>query len=104
MQPVALLTVRLHWTIPYAQSDFMDVINSGGIVFLGDTKLGSDCTGSDGAVNRTLTADHTIEGAIVLSVQGASLHEGAGKDFTVSGNVITFLNAIDNTDNIRVVY
>lgn len=82
----------------------MDVINSGGIVFLADNKIGSDCTGSDGALNRTLTADHTIEGAIVLINNGAGLHEGAGKDFTVSGNVITFLNAVDDTDNIRIVY
>ena len=82
----------------------MKVRNSGGRVNLVDTKLGSDCTGVDGAADRTLTTTNTIEGAIVLSVQGASLHEGAGKDFTLSGNTITFLNAIDNTDNIRVVY
>ena len=71
-----------------------------------ENKLGSDCSGSDGAANRTLTLAKTgvRSTGLTITVNGTSLHEGAGKDFTISTNVITFLNAIWNADNIRVVY
>lgn len=71
-----------------------------------DDKLGSNCSGSDGTANRTLTLADTTAGdnGLTVTVNGTTLHEGAGKDFTISSGVITFLNVIDNSDNIRVVY
>ena len=71
-----------------------------------ENKAGSDCSGSSGATDRTLTLANTNASSygLVVTVNGTSLHEGAGKDFTFSSGVITFLNAIDNSDNIRVVY
>ena len=63
---------------------------------------GSDCTGSDGAVNRTLvvTGPVALEGTLVIigkSVQHPTY------DYTVSGSTITFLINIDNSDYIDVV-
>lgn len=71
-----------------------------------EDKLGSDCTGVDAAVNRTLTlSESTIKSAgIVIIKNGTGLHEGAGKDYTVSSNVITFLGPVWDADNIRVIY
>ena len=82
----------------------MDVINSGGKVPLVDNKLGSDCSGTDADLNRTISTDNEIEGAIAIGINGAWAHEGAGLDFTRSGNTITFLNAIDDTAKISIVY
>ena len=70
-----------------------------------ENKLGSDCSGIDAAADRTLTlAKSSVYSTFIITVNGTSLHEGAGKDFTASGNVITFLNKIYDVDNIRVVY
>lgn len=70
-----------------------------------ENKLGSDCSGVDGAADRTLTlAKSSVYSTFIITVNGTGLHEGAGKDFTASGNVITFLNAVNDTDNIRIVY
>ena len=70
-----------------------------------ENKLGSDCSGTDGQANRTLTlAKASVYSTFIITVNGTGLHEGAGKDFTASGNVITFLNNVNDTDNIRVVY
>jgi len=71
-----------------------------------ENKLGSDCSGSSGATNRTLTlaVSNVRSTGLTVTVNGTTLHEGAAKDFTISSNVITFINAVDNTDNIRVVY
>lgn len=82
----------------------MKTINSSGKIPLEDVKVGSDCSGIDGATDRTITTDHEIQGAIIIAVQGARLHRGAGLDYTQSGNTITFLNAVDDTDNISIVY
>lgn len=82
----------------------MDVINSGGKVSLIDNKLGSNCSGSDADQDRTISTDHEIEGAVVIGINGAWAHEGASLDFTRSGNTITFLNAVDDTDKISIVY
>ena len=71
-----------------------------------ENKTGIDCTGSDGDANRTLTlAEATIKsGGLTITVNGTTLHEGAGKDFTLSSNVITFLNKIWDANEIRIVY
>lgn len=67
---------------------------------------GADCTGSDGASNRTYTfPESTVTPyAMNVSVSGATLHEGIGNDFTISSNVITFLNALWDTSVIRISY
>jgi len=71
-----------------------------------ENKLGSDCSGSDAASNRTLTlAESTIKSAgITVIKNGTGLHQGSGKDYTVSSNVITFLGPVWDVDNIRVIY
>ena len=70
-----------------------------------ENKVGSNCSGSDGTANRTLTLSSNVSPvSSVVIVNGTGLHEGSGKDYTISGNVITFLNVVDNTDNIKVVY
>ena len=79
------------------------IINESQLYPQPETKEGSDCSGSDGAKNRTLTLTPTTVAAIShIIVNGAGLHEGVGKDFTRSGSVITFLNAIYDVDNIRI--
>ena len=67
---------------------------------------GADCTGSDGASNRTYTfpeSSITPWGMNVM-VAGTTLSEGAGNDFTISSNVITFLNALFDSMVIRITY
>lgn len=68
--------------------------------------LGSACSGSDGAVNRTLTlSESTIKSSGMMIIKnGTGLHAGAGKDYTLSSNIITFLGNVDDVDNIRVIY
>ena len=63
---------------------------------------GSDCAGVDGAVNRTLTHTKAMLSHSLVIVGRSTLFEGAGIDYTVSGNVVTFLINIDNTDKIMV--
>jgi hypothetical protein len=67
---------------------------------------GSDCTGSDGDSNRTYTLPDVgvLESGMDIAINGTTLHEGAGNDFTISGSVITFLNPVDDTDVIRINY
>ena len=71
-----------------------------------ENKLGSDCSGTDAGSNRTLTlAEDTIKAdGITVIKNGTSLHEGAGKDYTVSSSIITFLGPVWDVDNIRVIY
>ena len=73
---------------------------------LGSTEsiLGSALGGSSGAANRTYTTASGFTLMIDITVNGTTLHEGSGKDFTTSGTTITFLNAVDDTDNIRLAY
>lgn len=67
---------------------------------------GASCTGVDGAINRTYTLPDsgTLSSGIDIIINGTTLMEGVGNDFTMSGSVITFLNNVDNTDLIRVNY
>ena len=71
-----------------------------------ENKLGSDCSGTDAGSNRTLTlAESTIKSAgITIIKNGTGLHQGAGKDYTVSSNIITFLGPVWDVDNIGVTY
>lgn len=64
---------------------------------------GSDCTGSDGEVNRTYTIPDSgmLSEGISIDINGTALMSG---DFTVSGTVFTFLNNVDDTDVIRINY
>jgi hypothetical protein len=67
--------------------------------------LGSDLTGSDGAVNRTYTltpgAGATVSaGSIKIHAAGSYLYEGS--HYTYTSNVITFLVNMDDTDAIDI--
>ena len=73
-----------------------------------ETKLGSNCSGSDGNANRTFTlasasADIHSQGFSIW-INGTPLHEGAGLDFTRTTNVLTFLNKIWDVDKIQINY
>jgi hypothetical protein len=67
---------------------------------------GVSCTGSDGGSNRTYTLPDSsvLSSGIDIVVSGTTLLEGAGNDFTMSGSIITFLNALWNDSVIRVNY
>ena len=72
-----------------------------------ENKRGSDCSGSDGAVNRVLTLSNTaMSDYEQVYVNGVHLHPTA--DYTVTHNAasstVTFLNAIDDSMYIRVFY
>ena len=64
---------------------------------------GSSCTGSDAASNRTLVHTKALLSDSLVINGRAVLISGAGNDYTVSAQTITFLNAIYNTDTIMVV-
>jgi len=69
-----------------------------------EEKRGSDCTGGDGATNRTFTLGYGgyVVGSLVIYRQGAYLYEI--QDYTISGNVITFSVEIYNADFIDFRY
>jgi len=64
---------------------------------------GSDCSGVDGAVNRTLTHSMTMGSSSMIFIGGRVMLFGGANDYTVSGAVITFLINIDDTDIIQVM-
>ncbi len=67
---------------------------------------GADCTGSDGASNRTYTLPDSgiLSSGIDIVVSGTTLIEGAANDFTMSGSIITFLNPLWDDSVIRFNY
>jgi len=67
---------------------------------------GASLTGSDGTANRTYTMSYSnpLAAGVDIIINGVTLHQGAGKDYTVSSSVITFLNIVDNTDVITIHY
>lgn len=76
-----------------------------------EQKTGADCTGGNGASDRTLTLTNTrltTGNSLAVYVEGVRLTNGAGKDFTVShkaaSSVITFLNSLLNVHKIIVEY
>lgn len=67
---------------------------------------GADCTGSDGAADRTYAIPDVgiLSSGMDITVNGTTLHEGASSDYTLASDTMTFLNIIDNTDVIRINY
>lgn len=68
---------------------------------------GSSLTGSSGGSNRTYTLAYSpflSSSGIEITVAGVSLMFGSGNDYTVSSNVITFLNAVWNDQDIQISY
>lgn len=67
---------------------------------------GSDLTGSDATRNRTYVIDDTdiLDDGMSILINGTPLHVGASNDYTFSDVTITFLNIIDNTDVITLIY
>ena len=67
---------------------------------------GAGCTGSDGTANRTyvISDSNILTEGFTITINGTTLHQGAGKDFTFSTATVTFLNIVDNTDEIRINY
>lgn len=63
--------------------------------------LGSDCTGSDGTANRTLTHSKPLLSDSFIYINGKMLH--LTDEYTVVGAVVTFLPVIDNTDIMVVM-
>jgi hypothetical protein len=68
---------------------------------------GSDLSGSDGAINRTYTltpgtSKTILSGSIEIYANRSYLYQGSSRDFTVSGNTITFLVNMDDSDTISI--
>lgn len=83
------------------------VTRKGKIPATPENKLGSNCSGINGAKNRILTLTNVQKTSNEkVFVQGAFLHPI--QDYTVShltaSSTITFLNFLDNTDFIYVGY
>ena len=76
------------------------------MVLVNEEKTGSDLSGTDGAKNRTLTLAQTDAQStgMLVHINGAFYHRGAGKDYTHSNGVITFINEIFNSQIISVSY
>src|SRR3990167_825684 len=64
---------------------------------------GTDLTGSDATANRTYTINDSdiLSAGLGIVVNQSSLMSG---DFSFASPIITFLNIIDNVDNIRITY
>ena len=73
-----------------------------------EDKRGSDCTGTDGTANRTLTLTNTaatVSGSENIIVNGTSLHNpDYNMTHVAGGSVITFLNPIWDSDYMKVMY
>ena len=67
-----------------------------------ETKNGSDCTGSDGEKNRTLTLTNTPDYMGIIIIQGTCLIPDV--DYTQSGDTITFLNKVWDSQKIVIQY
>lgn len=71
-----------------------------------DEDRGSDCTGTDGALNRVLTLSNARPtNELLVIVQGRILMET--QEYTVvhqSGTTITFLVNMDDADYIETIY
>ena len=67
---------------------------------------GADLTGIDGATNRTYTIPDVgvFSSGLDFTINGTQLHNGPALDFTLSGETITFLNNVDDTDVIALNY
>lgn len=62
--------------------------------------VGSDCTGTDGSTNRVLTVTKEIFSSTIVSVDGVILRRTS--QITVSGQDITFLDALFDASSIEV--
>jgi len=76
--------------------DTLDATNKGFTDGANTNYTGVDCTGGDGVLNRTLSTN----GVKLVVVDNQFLHPTV--DYTTSGNTITFLNQIFNTQNITI--
>lgn len=68
---------------------------------------GANLTGADGTANRTYVVSDPnpfLSAGISITINGFYLVQGSGKDFTISSQTITFLNIVDNSDNIQITY
>jgi len=67
---------------------------------------GADLSGSTGTKNRTYTLPHSniISTDMQVFANGSYLHQGSGLDYTVSDNVVTFLNYMFDAYTISISY
>jgi len=72
----------------------------GGLVFTVENKAGSDCTGTDGAKNRTVALSSTPSEQVVF-LNGLQLTETS--QYTISGATITFLEDVWDDMKISVI-
>lgn len=75
---------------------------TGGITLKVENHPATDCTGLDGEENRTLTMAATYHGVIIVNVDTFFLRPII--DFTMVGQVITFLNPLSDIQNISLYY
>lgn len=71
-----------------------------------ETITGAQLSGVSGAQNRTYTLSYAgvLSSGIQIIVQGAPLIQGPTYDFVVVGQVVTFLNSIDDAWAIQFTY
>lgn len=67
-----------------------------------ENKLGSDCSGVSGTINRVLTLTELPDTLGFVSMGGQVLYENI--DYTISGKEITFLNNVLDSFKILVMY
>ena len=72
----------------------------GGLTFNVENFSGSDCTGSDGAKNRTVDLANTPSEQVVF-LNGLQLKETS--QYTISGDTVTFLVDVWDDMNISVI-
>lgn len=73
-----------------------------GSQFTRERTTGVSCSGSNGESSRVLTLASSPTFMMNVIVQGAVLMNT--NDYTLSGTSLTFVNPIDNSDIIEVVY
>ncbi len=67
-----------------------------------EAHLGSDCTGASGATGRVLTVSKTITAAVVIVVDGLVVNRSGSNQTSVSGQAITFNDALLDASVIEV--
>lgn len=68
--------------------------------------LGSALSGTNATANRTYTLVNSpvISATLTIIANGTYLQQGAGLDYTISGQIITFLNKVWNDQTIQLQY
>lgn len=72
----------------------------------GESFTGASCTGSDGTKSRklTLTGTNIVDNSVAVYVDGLRITNGVSNDYTYVSNIVTYNNAMFDTQKILVTY